>query len=1503
MLRESGPMRVRIFLLIILCIFFALIFVLPSSSLLSSQPQEALEDSPQVSAGLTLNEGDFCADSVGLCTSNEFLDLHSWDRDATSDLSPDGEDSFDALWRHENSCRQATCRSFFAEQSKTRRREAAKERDVTDTGRSSCNRRKSPDNQLVPNISFKLSTREQCSVELQTHPSTEKINLNLNQGQSSLQAACSDTQVKASTEPYSLHAQSQHNTDTFDTEVISSPYTPEVTHHAQLGESNHNRLTESTQSETIKVCNVQDAEAQNINTFYVDKNKDVSSCKSDLTNRHQRQRRRLENLDVINEDKEIQSVNSHSKGNRGCGVVGTIINGKHNNCIDDSKFTDVILAQKSDSICAPACPQVITEIVVASPNITNVHDTKTNTESHETQSELRDAIKLNVLAKSVDICCSHTQCEEIPNRRLSESHSQVCNSETTPQIRGPGVCFEVEQCECVGTTTKGSKPAGTVNEIHSSITFSTETFPLDTSDTELAVVSSLLSPASLDPLRDSDRAELSGRRLDQKHLPSERLQEWQSLGKTQDLIFNQLDQGFATVERPFQKQLCSVDKLLQKEQTTQIQSDTGKGSEECLTHNPLSNHLLFLSANQATEDTSHLLPENCSGHRVRVGSPISLFQQNKELELGGSHGYPDWKQTVEAESEASLPQLQLGTIELSEHCDQRFTPKPISDLDLFAQRVRTEIENTSTSTAESIQKSRHEHPEVAQKGISVANKQSAVSTISSNSKQAQKDLQISATHFGLQTSPLLLSDSNNNTQVNIKQNHTGEVIGCLSGGAQSSFRHNDKIICSLNKPPPNVTLEFLDNVEKSEKKLDLSLSSVDHKPKWSGGDLGCLLGKDSGRLCHVGLGQVNDLEKLRNDNCRCIDADNRVVECLGRLSESLEELDEDCRAHTQVSFPSLQQEVTVVRYSHPDVSLNRLGIRSLEPIREAEGSLENCGTTDDLILEPKEESDIMRPAEGVREAVILSGDHTSLKSSHLQSEQKEDSLIASKLDVDVNPATPILRKCSEKQCRPLTVAYDAVSYTSDNSNCDEMEGPQFDISDTNSNLNKRMKKSKTKGNQTGNKGSKFSVFAKMPSFRKAKGSKSSRGEDLPQELLDRGGESLLSEQGRQKDNSDDEVFLKGDIQNQKVHQNISPGHNEIQDEDCGSFPSFSLTCDGSTEVGSRGSSSDIALLGQAQSSNGQNYKRSKSNDSLKIPWKKSLSSLFESRSMDKENEEHGIDVDSGKVKQSWRKLKKAKEAELLKRALSVPDGECSNTSSMQDHRDCTSSLLLDRLSNPGSPPFFRTFNLTDPMPKRGVPQWSDRENPHGCKSEGQKRKGSPNGLPRTLSMSGLPSVLDCPGIPLCSHVSPLPSWTRSYRVPSDGLTESPLRPMSPKPNSPRPAAQRKVFRYPSSSRTSPVCSPHLGQSVSVEGLTDPPERPKTLKPSCSPLGFSISPLDAAEGRKDSQSHISLYAIGFMNELEVRNNQFVVVRADVCVLNVFLKLYRQTNRCSGSLKMP
>ncbi|XP_032360243.1 uncharacterized protein arhgef4 isoform X3 [Etheostoma spectabile] len=927
----------------------------------------------------------------------------------------------------------------------------------------------------------------------------------------------------------------------------------------------------------------------------------------------------------------------------------------------------------------------------------------------------------------------------------------------------------------------------------------------------------------------------------------------------------------------------------------------------------------------------------------------SLLRKNQEQEVEGSHVYHHQEEIVEAVSKANLLQSQLGTIELSEHIELRVGPKETpSDPDAyFTQHVpnRTGTSSPSPAAAESTQDSSGGHPGIAQRAISLTNIQTAVSSISSNCKHV---LKIPKPPCSLTAPVSLLSDSNNNTKASTNRVGRGEGLGCTSQEAPSNYECNESINRPVVEPSTNVTSDPSKDVDKPQEDSELLLSSLDHEANCSSQDTESVLGESRASHSHSSPAHADQLEDLKTEkiiedktvvslrfNCShperseglqslvsrsesrglLMDSEFKAREghyCSqpedhslpnrrrGNLSKLFEEYTpaEECRDPTPVRLTAPQQEVRVVRYSHPDVSHNLLAVSCLEPILETERSLENYGTTeDDLKIETKIDYEVMVPAKDVGGDIAnLSGDISSPKSQHHQPEMEEESLTAAELEPEVNPATPVLCGRDERHSRPNTVAYDAVSSTSASSNCDELDDPHFDISARSANLDKTTKRSKTKGTQTGNKGSKFSVFAKMPSFRKAKGSKGSKSDECPQESSDGGGEGPLSGEGPHRDNSDDEVFVKGDILNQTAHQALSSSHCEIE-EDCGFYPSTPDTrhghqpvSQGSSGEGNGGPSPDNPLLRQVQSPNGQTYKRSKSNDSLNIRMRfaqahKSISSLFESRSMDKENEEQptvGIDVDSAAAKQSRRKPKRTKEAELLKRTHSLPDEECSNAASGRGCGDLTSSPPLDRLSSPGSPSSLRALRHTDPITKRGVPHGSGKENPHGWKSEGQRRKCSPNGVPTTLCVSG-PLPFLASAVPQPHHTSPVsplsscavgtlthqlpPSCTRSHPVASEGLTKSPLRPMSPKPNSPRPAAQRKIFYYPHSARTSTVCPILLGQSVSMEGLTDPPERPKTLKPSASPLGLSLSPLDAAECRIDSQSHVSLYAIGSINELE------------------------------------
>lgn len=1511
-------------------------------SLLCPQPHDALEDSQHLSEGLSVEEGNLGADSLqwsekgtgGVDASDEYFDSSSWHSGTLSDLSLDSEDPLDSFLRLENTFTgQQTTGSSFCTRSVTAR---DGHRDATETyaGRSTCCRRKSPENTLNPNFSLKPSTRE---VDFQHHPSTEKLRLDLHQENPRLQAVCTETQVKASTELVRLKATGQCNTDTFGPKVNSEADRQEVKLYVQPDESNPNRLNESRDSETcmihidttenrivsqqhlsthehqtrleprkaerkpvqnssrerLEICNKLDVEVKNIkllSTCSVEKNRGLDRRNTDCNHRH---RGNLEQQGKIHEDRKLQAVTVHSKDK--CNLyegVGMYCNETHLKVQTDCADNICITSTRSKS-------EFSKEIVVASRNVTEEHGTDTSGTSNRTNAQLRDVLstQIDVLANRKDVCSSQALFEKNLNGGLSEIEHQVRATVKKPQEKtwASGICFEAEKFGFDDTATKETKPPGTVNEICSSITFSTETTACNSSDTcvtEPTLVSKVSALASPVPLATSEREELENQ-PDQKHSHSTRLQPLQDAGQAQKLIPNQLDQGGATAKIPTKRQLPSAKKLWlsscveQWPDSIQIQSDIAKGSEESLPFHPLLDNLFF-SGNQRAVDTSSLLSENLEGEGSCVGSP-------------------------------SLPQSQLGTIQLSEHTEVRGIPKAI------ASDVPSVTGETLTCPAitESIQARNRKHSDVAQKVLTPS------TTFSSHCKEVKLELKFPESSCRLQSSLSVLSDPNNNNKESIKGVQRGGAVGCFSEAVQSNRKGNERISCPLVESSKIATSDPSEYVEKPQENSEAFLSPLDPRPSWSIEDSEYDLGtnSDSHNHLHVAHNEPENVktEKSVEDNpvgesleCRysnlgkkeglklsqpglkkrglmldreCQDeghycsqpGDQRVS-----LSKSCEKYaNEEFIDHIQLSLPDPQQEARVARYSQTDVSHNLLAVTCLEPIVEADRLLETFGSIEnDLKIETNREHVIMRYADKVRSNINLSGDISSPKNTDHQPKQEDESLISDELESEANPSSPVLCINSEQYSSPVAVADDSSSDISVSSNSDALEEPHFSIW-ARSNPIKITTKSKTKSNQTGNKGSKFSVFAKMPSFRKAKGSKCAKSEEVTQESSDGGDEGPLSDQDPQRDNLDDTISGKSDILNQTVHQVFSSSQCEIEEGDCGFFSSTPQTRhvlqfvnQGGNGEGQGKPCPDNPLLSQVQTPNGQNYKRSKSNDSLNIRMRfaqahKSLSSLFESRSMDKENEEQAslaTDVDSGKAKQCWRKINMTKEVEHLKRTLSLPEGECSSITSGKGLRDLMSSPLLDRHCSTGSPSSFRALRHTDPISKRGVPEESVVDHSAGCKSEDQIS----NDLPPFLNDSAvLLSSYTSPVSPLssCSLATltnqPSPTWTRSHSMPTDGLTKIPLRPMSPKPNSPRPAAHRKKFHYARSSRVKSVSPILLGQSVSIEGLTDPPKRPKTLKPSSSPLCLSLSPLDVAEGRIDSQSHIRLYANGSINKLEVR----------------------------------
>ncbi|XP_059419850.1 uncharacterized protein LOC132155084 isoform X3 [Carassius carassius] len=305
---------------------------------------------------------------------------------------------------------------------------------------------------------------------------------------------------------------------------------------------------------------------------------------------------------------------------------------------------------------------------------------------------------------------------------------------------------------------------------------------------------------------------------------------------------------------------------------------------------------------------------------------------------------------------------------------------------------------------------------------------------------------------------------------------------------------------------------------------------------------------------------------------------------------------------------------------------------------------------------------------------------------------------------------------------------------------------------------------------------------------------------------------------------------------------------------------------------------DEMKLKTSLTTEGLQQKRSKSTDNLNLRMKlaiahKSLSSLFESRYPERDNQEQisQSENEEVKTKQSWRKIKCSKEAELYKRTQSVPGTTCDK-SMPQSHIDCAFGAPQNRSrlnTSPASQKSLRNTCHSDSQSLKSGPQSEDSKCLEGCELPCAPFSDS------EVSVDGFEdSVEDRSQSPVHPTVFTLsnqmsPTWTRSLSC--FETTDTPTRPMSPKPNSPGLGwTHRRSFRYPSRSVSSSLCL--LGQGVSTDGLSDPPLRPKSLKPRAAQLTTAHS-FDSEclleDSSSDSQSQNSLNSASLINKPEVR----------------------------------
>ena len=500
---------------------------------------------------------------------------------------------------------------------------------------------------------------------------------------------------------------------------------------------------------------------------------------------------------------------------------------------------------------------------------------------------------------------------------------------------------------------------------------------------------------------------------------------------------------------------------------------------------------------------------------------------------------------------------------------------------------------------------------------------------------------------------------------------------------------------------------------------------------------------------------------------------------------------------------------------------------------------------------------------------------------------------------------------------------DAISTCSTNS--EEMDENSFHVLGSNNSLYKAGQKPTKNGNS--GKASRFLVFSKMTSFRKTKpataenlGSSSFSGSKVKIEELDAGKEdedteSLQSfkssssgsafhrkESYASEYSDDDDLFYErppGLFHRMSLRKASGSGRILMEDVDTNSIsPTLAAVKYADQQVSGSSENNDsepVEYSGIRKSFPENEYKRNKTPEGKKFRTRlalahKSLSSLFESKSPEKENTEQSSRVslknekEKAKLRQSaWKAFLKSKEADGLKRpvlaslsptqeSLGATRGHVMRTTSLERQDSSNGHTLFKTETANGSSTDTNYFDTSvepvDVSSPAGV--WRKRIQSHDLSirySQSSDCDEQQEALSNSLNTSLEEYWMKSPFSPTDLQ---LPFSQSSPSCPqlsnSDGK-DMPCRPMSPKPQSPRSTAQHKSFRYPGRMCATSMIS--LGNSSAAESTLEAPERPKTLKPRGSLL-LSVHSLDNEYQRDDSgissQSQISLNTASSISDI-------------------------------------
>ncbi|XP_069069812.1 rho guanine nucleotide exchange factor 4 isoform X2 [Pleurodeles waltl] len=362
-----------------------------------------------------------------------------------------------------------------------------------------------------------------------------------------------------------------------------------------------------------------------------------------------------------------------------------------------------------------------------------------------------------------------------------------------------------------------------------------------------------------------------------------------------------------------------------------------------------------------------------------------------------------------------------------------------------------------------------------------------------------------------------------------------------------------------------------------------------------------------------------------------------------------------------------------------------------------------------------------------------------------------------------------------------------------------------------------------------------------------------------------------------ENSDDDDFFEKSTFFNRSMRKASGPGRIDMDEfvtakslENVASSANDLEQCEETEEQSNKSSDETI------------DHRRSKTSDGRKFRVRlalaqRSFSSLFDSKSLEKENaDQEGakgtlkVEKNRGKLRpSSWKTLRKSKEYETSKKQTTVSlsasqEGLQSPKLQQQDPFDPLRRLSKEKLETDNGHSLTKSNDCHGTSTEIVISHQKVGSKIDVISSEDIEKEKT---LIEQTLMSSLLSDSEIPNTPQNSlDLSPEESVIMSPVIFNDyGLNSNqlapcspqiystseerngPPKPMSPKPQSPRPSSQRKCFRY---SRTTATSMTSLGCSSAIEVFSEAPERPRSLKPR-SNLMLSVNSLDIDFQKEDS----------------------------------------------------